>query len=360
MRALSFTFFLFAILAALTGCGTPGAPLPPSLGIPKPVGDLRATRKGDTVNLTWSAPTDTTDGALVRKPGKMQVSRIVSDNGLTGRTTQVVGDVPLEPALKEPEPPAPTAQDSIASLLQAPDGNFAVYSVLSQNGSGKSSGPSNLAAVPLVPTLPPPARVEATAVPLGISLSWDQAPSPENRSHLTSQYAYRVMRREQGAKASPVMVKQLNAGGGAAAFVDTGIEWQKHYDYWVTPVTLWQGAGKKGVVEGNDSPTTQIFADDKFPPDAPVGLQAVFSGLADQPFIDLAWTPNTEPDLAGYNVYRHSGDEPPVKINTELVKTPAYRDTTVKPGTKYFYSVSAVDLRNNESGKSAETSESVP
>jgi hypothetical protein len=43
-----------------------------------------------------------------------------------------------------------------------------------------------------------------------------------------------------------------------------------------------------------------------------------------------------------------------------LVKTPAFRDTSVQPGTKYFYSVSAVDLRNNESARSPETSEAVP
>jgi hypothetical protein len=167
------------------------------------------------------------------------------------------------------------------------------------------------------------------------------------------------MRREQGVQ-TPLMVKQLNAGNEAVNFVDTGIEWQKHYDYWITPVTLWQGAGKKGVVEGDDSPVAAIFADDKFPPEAPVGLQAVFSGLANQPFIDLTWTPSTEPDLAGYNVYRHSGDEPAVKINSELVKTPSFPDAQVKPGTKYFYAVSAVDLRGNESGRSAETSETVP
>jgi hypothetical protein len=356
MRVLSLTLLL---LGFALGCGTPGAPLPPSLGIPKPVGDLQAVRKGDTVALTWSAPTDTTDGALVRKPGKMQVSRVISDSGATGGATQVVAELPLESALKEPAPPAPAAKDSLGSLLQSPAGNFAVYTVLAQSYLGKSAGPSNPAAVPLVPTLPAPSRIQVTAVPLGISLSWEQAPAPENRSHLTTQYAYRIMRREQGV-ATPVMVKQMNAGNDATAFVDTGMEWQKHYDYWITPVTLWQGAGKKGVVEGDDSPLAAVFADDKFPPEAPLGLQAVFSGLANQPFIDLAWTPSAEPDLAGYNVYRHSGDEPAVKINSELVKTPSFRDSQVKPGRKYFYTVSAVDLRGNESGRSAETSESVP
>jgi fibronectin type 3 domain-containing protein len=100
---------------------------------------------------------------------------------------------------------------------------------------------------------------------------------------------------------------------------------------------------------------------DIFPPATPTGLQAVFSGDPRRPFIDLAWTPNTESDIAGYNVYRRSADEQEFKkLNTELVKTPAFRDNAVQPGTKYIYSVSAVDLRGNESPKSAEASETVP
>jgi hypothetical protein len=357
------TVLICLMMVSALGCGTPGAPLPPSLGIPKPVSDLHAVRKGDTVTVTWSTPTDTTDGALVRKPGKMQVARAISDNGAAGGAAQIVAELPLEPALKEPQPPAPTAKDSLERVLES-GGEFATYTVVARSNLDKSAGPSNTAAVPLVPTLPAPAQVQATAVPLGVSLSWEQTRAPENRSHLIAQYAYRVMRREQGAP-TPVMVKQIDfkqidLGNEAITFVDTGIEWQKHYDYWITPVTLWQGAGKKGVVEGDDSPPAAIFADDKFPPEAPVGLQAVFSGLANQPFIDLTWTPNSEPDLAGYNVYRHSGDEPAVKISSELVKTPSFRDIQVKPGTKYFYAVSAVDLRGNESGRSAETSETAP
>jgi hypothetical protein len=358
MRLLALLVCL-AMISTL-GCGAPGAPLPPSLGIPKAVGDLQAVRKGDTVTLTWSAPTETTDGVLIRKAGKMQVSRAVAAGGAAGQAPNVIAQLPLEPALKRPESPAPTANDSLRSLLETSPGiDFASYTVLAQSSSGKAGGPSNEATVPLVPTLPAPARIQAAAVPLGIRLSWDQAWPPQNQSHLSAQYAYRIMRREEGAKA-PVMVKQVSAGNEAMTFIDTGIEWQKHYDYWITPVTLWEGAGKKGMVEGDDSPLAPVFAEDTFPPEVPAGLQAVFSGLAQQPFIDLAWTPDMEPDLAGYNVYRHAGDEPPAKINSELVKTPSFRDTKVQPGTKYSYSVSAVDLRGNESGKSAEASETVP
>lgn len=350
--------FICLIALALAGCGTPGAPQPPSLNIPKPVNDLQAVRKGNEVNLAWTSPKDTTDNALVRKQGKMLVSRKLFGPSAPFQTWQVVGEVELEPALKREKPAPAAASDSLSGI--APGGDFAVYTVLSQNNLGKAAGPSNQASVPLVPTLPPPAHVTAVPVPLGVSISWDQAWPPENLTHLTAQFAYRINRREEGSTGAPTLVKQVGAGNEAMALVDTSIEWQKRYEYWITPITIWQGAGKKGVVEGADSLIVSVFADDKFPPAIPAGLQAVYSGLAGQSFIDLSWTANSEPDLAGYNVYRHSENEPPVKVNSELIKLPAFQDKTVKPGTKYFYSVSAVDLRGNESGKSAEATESVP
>lgn len=356
MRSLIVSLCLIAV--CLAGCGTPGAPQPPSLDIPKPVSDLQAVRKGDQVTLAWSRPTDTTDNALVRKRGKMLVSRRLIGEGAPLQGPQVVAEVPLVPALQMPEPAPPSAMDSLTAI--SPGADFALYNVVSQNSLGKAAGPSNSVSVPLVPSLPAPARVQAVAVPLGISISWDQTWPPENLTHLTAQYAYRINRREQGSAAPPTMVKQVAASNEAIALVDTSIEWQKHYEYWITPVTTWQGAGKRGTVEGADSPVASVFANDVFPPAVPAGLQAVYSGISDQPFIDLSWTANTEPDLAGYNVYRHTENEPPVKLNAELVKVPAYQDRNVKPGTKYFYSVSAVDFRGNESGKSTEASETVP
>ena len=49
-----------------------------------------------------------------------------------------------------------------------------------------------------------------------------------------------------------------------------------------------------------------------------------------------------------------------MKLNSELVKSPSYRDSAAGSGKTYTYSVSAVDVRGNESQRSEETSESVP
>jgi hypothetical protein len=164
----------------------------------------------------------------------------------------------------------------------------------------------------------------------------------------------------EGSKGDPVIVAQVPAGTTLVTAVDSRIEWESTYEYWVTPITQWHVGGKSGDVEGEDSPREKILAHDVFPPAVPAGLQAVYSGDPQNPAVDLTWTPNSDEDLAGYNVYRREGAGEFVRINKGLVKTPAFHDAQVKAGSTFTYAVSAVDARGNESGKSGETSERVP
>src|SRR5579864_2984498 len=66
--AVSATFMLAA-------CATIGPPQPPSLELPKPPTDLRASRKGDRVNLAWTIPTVTTDRETIRSLGPTLICR---------------------------------------------------------------------------------------------------------------------------------------------------------------------------------------------------------------------------------------------------------------------------------------------
>ncbi len=352
---------LCLITLCLAGCGVPGMPMPPSLGLPKPVSDLKAVRKGDTVTLTWTAPKETTDGELIRKPGKMIVAR----DAFTSAPAQTVSELPLEPALsenrKEARADQMVARDSLSAVLHpAPPADFVVYTVTAQNNLGKTAGPGNQAVVPMVRTMPAPQKLQASLGPRGVTLTWEEPWPALGESHLSADHVFRVMRRKEGEGGTAVAAGQLQPGVGAASFLDSAMEWEKHYDYWVNVVTVWQGQGKRGEVEGEDSASVAVFVHDTFPPAVPSGLQAVFSGVGQKPFIDLTWTPNTDADLAGYNLYRHAEGAPPVKLNAELLNTPSSRDAGVHPGAKYFYAVTAVDLRGNESAKSEDAAETVP
>jgi hypothetical protein len=350
---------LILAFSTLLGCGVPGAPLPPSADIPRFVGDLKAVRKGDTVNLTWTTPTETSDGELIRKPGKMLVQRAVRTGPSSDLLFQTIAELPLQPTLKEGRGDQATAKDSLTNLLHSGGAGFVVYMVLAEGHNGKSFGLPNRVSVPLVPNLAPPQKVQAKAVPTGVLISWEESGSAKSPPNPQTQYVYKILRRLQGAK-EPVVVAQVKPSDPANNFIDTGIEWEKSYQYWIVPVTLWQDGNRKGEIEGDNSPVVDVPAHDSFPPANPSGVEAVYSAAAPSSFIDITWTANTEADLAGYNVYRRRENEQPVKINSDLVKTPRFADPGVQPGIKYFYSVTAVDLRGNESGKSEETSETVP
>jgi hypothetical protein len=151
------------------------------------------------------------------------------------------------------------------------------------------------------------------------------------------------------------------AAWGSVQLVDHGFEWEKTYFYRATVVDVISLEGKPDVqFESADTPAVKVFAHDVFPPAVPAGVQAVFSGVGQQPFIDLIWAPDTDGDLAGYNVYRREEGGEARKINSALLTAPAFRDLNVATGHGYFYSVTAVDVRGNESARSGEAGEAVP
>ena len=103
----------------------------------------------------------------------------------------------------------------------------------------------------------------------------------------------RAYRREQG---SP---QQTAVGEVAIAneptLTDAEIQWQKTYEYHAETVTVVRDPnGNEAQVEGDDTPEVTVFANDVFPPAVPSGLQAVFSGPGQSPFIDLVWAPVTD------------------------------------------------------------------
>jgi hypothetical protein len=359
--------------AMLVSCGAPGVPIPPALELAKPVTDLRAARKGGRVYLAWTVPAKTTDRQIVRHPGVTRVCRSLS--ALLADCKNPAAEIPASqfplPVSRSKESvPPPKIQASYTDLLspelqQDPAAEI-TYAVSVQNANGRSAGLSNQVQVPSAPTLPPPNHFRAEVRSDGIVLSWD-CPSAVATSDVI-EHKLRIYRREQG-KSTDTKVSdgdlmdctQTSPNSRSPEFLDQTFEWEKHYDYRATVMTFVLAPGKPEVeVEGDDTPAVSVFAQDVFPPAIPNGLQAVFSGVGQAPFVDLVWSPDTEADLTGYNVFRHEEGGQPVKLNSEPVKAPAFRDSSVQPGKKYFYSVSALDERNNESAKSEETSEQVP
>jgi len=260
---------------------------------------------------------------------------------------------------KKVQPIPATYTDTLPRQLESDNpAGFVTYAVEALNRHGRSAGLSNQVQVPLAETLPPPRDFAVQVTGQGAVLTGTADPFTP---HPPVRYVYRIYRHPEGSPQS-ILVGQVPDNGEAAfAFTDPSIEWEKNYEYHANIATVIARPGQPDAqVEGEDTPEVKVFTHDIYPPAVPSGLQAVFSGPGQSLFIDLVWAPVTDLDFAGYNVYRHEPGSAPEKLNTEPLKTPAYRDTAVSSGRGYSYSVSSVDGRGNESARSEEASERVP
>src|SRR5277367_527951 len=362
----------------MIGCAQTGPPLPPSLELPKPPSDLRASRKGSQVILSWSEPTLTTDRQTVRYLGPTLVCRS-SEAEITACGSPVktlaapaLSNIPSKSGSRRPATPKsgaerPTLQtytDILPATMQQRDPAAEItYAVEVLNRNSRGPGLSNRVHVPAIATAPPPRDLAAELTGDGVVLTWT---SPiELLSSPDVQVRYRIYRHEEkpgddsSAKDS-IAGEVFVDGSGAMHFTDSSFQWDKTYLYHVTSVTILKRPDSEIQVEGDDSSVVRVVAHDVFPPAVPSGLQAAYSGEGQKPFIDLIWAPVTNADLGGYNVYRSEADGVAVKVNLELIKSPSYRDNAIVSGKTYSYSVSSVDARGNESGRSEPTSEIVP
>jgi len=380
-RKLLLGLFMLLMLGA---CATMGPPKPPSLELPQPPSDLRAVRKGARVTLTWTIPAVTTDRQTVRSLGPTRICRGLEPTLTECGTPEGQMPAPQPVATKSPagKKRAANYTDMLApDLQQSNPSSFVTYAVEILNQDGHSAGLSNQVQVPAAAAPPPFSNFAAEVTAQGVRVSWAVPPAPKEAPNVRS--LFRIYRKQEGSAENKIADLDLGhcsemtapaptpasdapqaeqaAEPCPVSYLDQTFDWEKTYFYRGTAVLVIAEPGKPAFeIEGDDTPEVKVFADDVFPPAVPSGLQAVFSGPGQQPFIDLIWAPVTDVDLDGYSVYRHEEGAAPVKVNAQLVKTPAYRDVNVASGKNYFYSVSAVDLRGNESARSEEASERVP
>ena len=179
MRLHSLIFLAaFASIVGCAGCGTPGAVQLPSLNLAKPVEDLTASRKGNTVRLEWTLPEKTTDRTLVqlKRLGDTQVCR---HQGTTLMSAcHEVGSVtpPKGPQRKKNDLEQKfhmMFSDTLPLELEEKDpAGFATYAVEIMNDRGRSAGLSNQVVIPLAPTITPPSDLAAEIDADGVHLSW--------------------------------------------------------------------------------------------------------------------------------------------------------------------------------------------
>jgi fibronectin type 3 domain-containing protein len=200
------------------------------------------------------------------------------------------------------------------------------------------NGPVWVDGFPLDTTIPAaPAGLTATPGDSAILLSWTQ----NSELDLAGYNVYRV-------DTGPTYTK-VNSSLIASPTHDynvTGLTNGVPYTYVVTAVDT--SANESGY---STSASATPFVD-LTPPAAPTGLTATPGNT----IVSLSWTANSEPDLAGYNLYRATTDGGPysTKVNTTLLTGTSTTDTGLTNGTPHYYILKAVDTSTNESDASSQ------
>lgn len=341
----------------LAGCGTPGAPQPPSLNLPDAVTDLAATRTGSQVTLTWMMPKRNTDRTAIK-------------GNVTAQICRREGSGPCSPVADESVPPGKPASymDTLPNALASGEPRVVSYFVELLNKKNRSAGLSNGATVVAGAAPGAVAGFKAEVRKQGVVLSWtpdgERAPVRLVRKLLTPPPA---KPQQQGSLAPvPEAVNQsmlVDKGVEQGRALDQTARFGESYEYRAQRVARVSVDGKTLELAGEFSEPIDVDVKDVFPPSVPAGLAVVASAGEDGkgPSIDLNWQPNTEADLAGYIVYRREGDGEWQRISpVTLSIEPAFHDAKVQPGHTYQYAVSAVDKDGHESGRSAIAEEKVP
>jgi hypothetical protein len=351
---------------ALAACGKRGPPVAPTLRLPAAVQDLQATIVDDGVELTWSLPRIRVDRSSVKEIRRTEVYRrrengapdqpprpaILTFGGLFGPPAGIPGFERVADILVE-EPEGARIEGNQVTYTDTQDlalGRRYTYVVLAVDERGRPSPPSNRVVVALVaPPLPPPG-VTAQPGDRQVRLTWEAPPSLADGSPLPAGVIYEVLRATgPDVPGRPVTLEPLTD----RQFVDLGVQNETTYYYSVRARLGLGGA------QGRPSEVASVTPEDATPPAQPRGLVAVVAGAA----VRLAWQAGADPDLAGYHVYRSTTAG---RGYTRLTSAPqpasTYVDGDVRPGTTYYYVVTAIDRsrRANESVPSPEAAAAVP
>ena len=354
-------FFLLPLLintCFLAGCGNVGDPLPPLIQIPVPVSDLAAYQFGKLIKLSWTLPKLNTDGSAATTLVRVEVFRLSTDSSQNSRPDKAffVRSALKWKVFQEDDFDSHREGGKIVltdTLLDAESGKvFGAtfsYAVKVINRKKQDAGISNIVSVGVLPAPNPPEGLRAALTEHCIELSWEPPTLNIDDSPVKDSIQFNVYRAANPK--IPVGDRLTQTPTAGRSFRDESMELGKSYCYVVRAV-LETAAGS---VESFDSKKLEVINSDTYPPKPPLEVTAISNGE----LISLVWLPNSEPDLAGYLVYRSGQDRDFKRLNETPIVTASTIDKTAEKGQTYIYRIKAVDNHGNVSDFSEEVNEKV-
>jgi hypothetical protein len=291
------------------------------------VTDLAAVERGSKIVIQFTMPPLTTDALPLKFTPVAEVRVGVSAPRFDMRAW-LAASKPL-PDLKG------------KTVYEVPAAGFigknVVVAVRLKNPHGHDAGWSNFVPLGITNPVPGPENFVVKAAAEGVELTWMATPG----------LIYRVYRRAE----LPDFVLLGETPG--SPYIDATAEFGKTYTYFVQAIQRIIAS----TSESDLSPYQTITPVDTFPPAVPTNLKAIVGTKS----VELSWNRDTEPDLAGYRVFRAEAGGA-FTLVADKQTSPSYSDRAVKSGGRYRYAVSAFDQSTppNESQPSAPIEVLVP
>ena len=359
-------YFLSSIFLISAGCGAPGEPVPPSPVVPVAVKDLEARQAGDGVELSFSLPSNSISGDKLPVPPAVEILRgvVKADGSADSKSFRVVYTIPGALVENYRTDGRVSFTDPIApEETKAHPGGAVAYLVRTRASQKRASSDSNAVVLRVFPVPAPIASVGARVTESGVELTWTGPSGTSAGEPINAFTSYRIYRSEiplpvAGSPPQDLAPGQRQSRGTllgsseTSSYRDTSIVFDHAYRYTVRTVVQVEG----NELESSDSQPVTVTPRDIFPPGVPQGLFAALlpGATAGTVLVELSWSINLETDLGGYRVYRSEQEGIRGQLVTpDLLPTPAVRDTSVEPGHRYWYTVTAVDRAGNESAPCA-------
>lgn len=339
LTILTSLLMVIAFVALATGCGVKNPPVPSSQLAPPAATDLKAMPRVDGMLVSFNLPDAITP------------ARAVDEVYLFYGYLPLTGDPvcpPCPPKLrkyhkfdmaKKGETEAQKMKGGSFKYLDknAPRNKEAVYQVMLVDASGRKGPRSPFLRMPRLMGVAAPTGLKAEAGDSVVSLAWQEVTTLSNGQKATDMSGYIVFRK------GPAGQKQLNARPlTKPMLVDRTVVNGKKYAYQVHAVRKFHDRNLPGAGSG----WVVAKPKDMKAPGAPLDL----AGASTSDGIYLRFTPSTDADTVGYNIFRKQKGGKWVKINDALVTENVFIDKGLKNEVQYYYKVQAVDKTGNISG----------
>ena len=358
-------FLLSGYLLLAVGCGAPGEPTAPSPPVPTAVTDLSARQQGDGAQLTFTMPSKTIRGERLGETPAVEVLRgaLKPDGTPDAKSFRVVQTIPGSLVSKYLFAERVQIVDPISpEESRAHPGAVLAYRTRTRVSKKRASADSNATTVRVFPVPQRPGSLQAKVTETAILLTWTALAKTSGGDPLPAVPEQRIYRGELDPRSYDGVAQDLSgakwitpvtllARADTPAFTDSPFEFGHTYVYVIRSAATVAG----NALESDDSDPLVVSPVDTFPPSTPQNVVAAVTSAAPEapPEVDLSWSINPETDLAGYHVYRSEREDEKGELATpDLLLSPAYRDTSVRLGGRYWYRVTAVDRAGNESAPS--------